>query len=312
MAGVSLSVVIPVYNAERFLQDTIRSVLVQPEVTEVVIVDDGSTDNSNELCKKLQQNDARIKIFAHHDLSNHGIGASRNLGIEKAKGSLIAFLDADDYYLPGRFHNDIKILSGGSSIDGVYNAIGSHVYDNKESHRANSNLTTTMYSIPPDRLFDEMAPMGSAGYFSGDSLTVRRGIFDKVGMFDTDLEIGEDTHMWMKMAARAILVGGILSKAVAMRGVHSGNTTKDREKFVRNRPILFISLLRWANKNDISAARKINLWELSLKHYWDYLHYQGTSKLNKKIKLIAFYLCNLKTIPYLFGYAGSLVTYLKR
>ena len=105
-----ISVIIPVYNSEMYIQKAIESVLEQPEDIEIVIVDDGSTDSSLAICKNMGSKIERIKVFQHPDKKNHGRSASRNLGIENSKGKFIAFLDADDYYLPNRFVNDLKLL----------------------------------------------------------------------------------------------------------------------------------------------------------------------------------------------------------
>ena len=133
--GFCVSVVIPAYNAERFIEKSIKSALEQPEVSEVLIVDDGSTDNTESILKKLIAQYQKLKVYYHSGKSNKGRSASRNLGILKAKANYIAFLDADDFYLPNRFLNDKKIFAENNTIEGVYNAIGVHFYrkaSNKE------------------------------------------------------------------------------------------------------------------------------------------------------------------------------------
>ena len=101
-----VSVIIPVFNVEQFVEKAIISALQQPEVFEVVVVNDGSTDNSLQIITKLQAEYSRVKLCHHPNLVNKGRSASRNLGIKKAICNYIAFLDADDYYLENRFTND--------------------------------------------------------------------------------------------------------------------------------------------------------------------------------------------------------------
>ena len=85
----SVSVIIPVYNCESFIEKAIESVLLQPEVFEIIVVNDGSTDDSLSLIEALQKEDDRIKIYHHKNAENKGRSATRNLGIQKATGIMI-------------------------------------------------------------------------------------------------------------------------------------------------------------------------------------------------------------------------------
>lgn len=100
-----ISVIIPVYNVEQYLEECIDSVLAQTyKNIEVILVDDGSTDNSGKLCDDLINKDNRIIVYHK---TNGGTATARNLGLDKSKGSLIAFIDSDDIihpdYLSGLF-----------------------------------------------------------------------------------------------------------------------------------------------------------------------------------------------------------------
>lgn len=95
MNDVLLSVVIPVYNASEYLEECLTAVCNQTyRNLEIILVDDGSKDNSLAICKKFAMNDSRIKILTH---PNKGVSATRNDGIEAATGEYIFFCDADDY-----------------------------------------------------------------------------------------------------------------------------------------------------------------------------------------------------------------------
>lgn len=90
-----ISVIIPVYNVEKYLERCIKSVQNQSyKNLEIIIIDDGSTDRSSIICDEFAQNDKRIHVFHQ---CNRGVSSARNLGLEKSTGSYIAFLDADDY-----------------------------------------------------------------------------------------------------------------------------------------------------------------------------------------------------------------------
>jgi glycosyltransferase involved in cell wall biosynthesis len=107
-----VSVIVIFLNASDFLQAAIESVLAQTyEHWELLLVDDGSNDGSTEIAMSYaSENSARIKYFEHDGHQNLGMSAARNLGIRKAKGKYIAFLDADDYWLPERLETHVKIL----------------------------------------------------------------------------------------------------------------------------------------------------------------------------------------------------------
>ena len=88
---MDISVIIPVYNAATFLRKAVESAVNLDEVKEILLVEDASTDNSLELCRTLQTEHPKVKLFQHPDQGNHGAGATRNLGLEKATQEFIAF-----------------------------------------------------------------------------------------------------------------------------------------------------------------------------------------------------------------------------
>lgn len=96
-SGLLISVIIPTYNCELYIIEAIESVLQQDEcLYEIIVIDDGSTDKTKEI---LEPYEDRIRYFLQ---TNQGVAAARNHGISQANGDLIAFLDADDYFLPGK------------------------------------------------------------------------------------------------------------------------------------------------------------------------------------------------------------------
>ena len=98
---VKVSVIIPVYNVESYLEECLESVINQTlDDIEIICIDDGSTDNSPSILKKYQKKDSRIKVISQ---SNHGQGYARKIGLNHALGDFVFFLDADDYILPNTF-----------------------------------------------------------------------------------------------------------------------------------------------------------------------------------------------------------------
>lgn len=104
-----ISVIMPVYQAENFLEQSVGSVLAQSfQDWELLLVDDGCRDGSPKLCDRFAQQDQRIRVF--HRKKNAGVSEARNLGLHEAKGEYIAFLDADDAFLPSALETLLELL----------------------------------------------------------------------------------------------------------------------------------------------------------------------------------------------------------
>src|SRR5687768_1176577 len=103
MPTFKVSVIIPVYNAEKYLRGAVESAVNLEDVGEILLIEDKSPDNALQLCHQLAKEFDKVRVFTHPHGENKGAGASRNLGIEKSTLDYIAFLDADDWYLPNRF-----------------------------------------------------------------------------------------------------------------------------------------------------------------------------------------------------------------
>lgn len=102
----TISVIIPVYNGQKTIKETIQSVLNQTFADwELIIVNDGSQDATLEIINSI--NDYRIKVFSY---SNAGVSSSRNRGIDQAQGEFISFLDADDLWTPDKLKEQLKAL----------------------------------------------------------------------------------------------------------------------------------------------------------------------------------------------------------
>lgn len=117
MYTIEISIVTPAYNAANYITDSIKSVMGQTFTNwELIIVDDGSTDNTAEIVKPFLS-DSRISLI---NQANKGVSAARNAGIRVAKGKFITFLDADDYYMPYNLSEKYNVLIHDTSIDFVY------------------------------------------------------------------------------------------------------------------------------------------------------------------------------------------------
>ena len=266
---MKISVIIPVYNAEKYVSQAVKSALQFEEVYEVVLVEDKSPDNALQVCRELAENNSRVKLYQHPDEGNHGAGASRNLGIEKSEGDFISFLDADDYYLPNRFDAE-KELFKNNDVDGVYGAIGVHYYSEKAKEQYykvfGDRLTTVYKEHPPKNVFPgQLNMIGTFGLFSIDALTIRKNSLKNMEyFFKTHLKLHQDTEFLFRLSYYLNLYPGILDKAVAVRGVHENNRiTKvdNREiKPASTRVLLWAEVNKWAeNENTIPADIKLHI-----------------------------------------------------
>ncbi len=263
--NMKISVIIPVYNAEKYVSKAVESALQLNEVYEVILVEDQSPDNALQICRELQQKYDRIKLFQHPDKGNHGAGASRNLGLEKATGDFIAFLDADDYFLPNRFTAE-KELFKDSEIDGVFNAIGTEYLTEKgkeefQSNINESDLLTVNYPAEGNEVFRGLlgiTPKAFGSFFTLDALTVRRhAIESKKLRFNEGLRLHQDSDFIIKLAYHCHLKSGIIDHPVAMRGMHDDNRIT---KIIRYSPqynqrqsLFWNSLYQWSKTSDLEA-----------------------------------------------------------
>lgn len=253
---MKISVIIPVYNAEKYVSQAVESALQFDEVCEVILVEDKSPDQALEVCRQLADKYDRVQLYQHPDKENHGAGPTRNLGIEKSSGDFIAFLDADDYFLPNRFEAE-KELFKSSEVEGVYGALGVHYYTEKAKEQYYSlfgDRLTTVYKRhePKDVFPGQIYMLGSFGLFSIDALTIRRNSLMKKmdPLFKSSLRLHQDTEFLFRLSYYLNLYPGILDKAIAVRGVHEDNriTLVDSKKVnpATTRVLLWKEVDAWA------------------------------------------------------------------
>jgi glycosyltransferase involved in cell wall biosynthesis len=278
-----VSVIIPVYNADQYLRRAVTSVLDQEEVTEILIVEDGSKDNSMEICFQLATSDARITLLQHPGKKNRGVSASRNLGIKSATNEYIAFLDADDYYLPNRFKTTLQCFSVNNTIKGVYELVGIH----------SDELLVKPYSlieeVSPDELFENLQPIGHKVWFHIDGLTVKKSIFEGTGFFNESLKTSEDTFQWFKMALTQTMFPGNIKEPVALAEPLPDGLSSDKIQVLKDFIMMLYLLFRYCKQSYCIASRK----ELVLNKLFFYIsnqpykqHYKRTKRLDLFLRLM--------------------------
>jgi len=194
MTSGPVDVVIPVFNGERYIERAIRSVQAQSvRVHRIIIADDGSTDGTAEIINDLKISDDRI---VHLKRSNGGVSAARNAGIQASSSSLIAFLDADDIWLPNKLELQLAALAkGGGEVGFVHS---SYFYIDE-----NDNLLADIHVTSPKQRGDIFLPLLLEDYVlsgSASSVLVLRDVLDKAGTFDEQLFFGEDADLWIRLA----------------------------------------------------------------------------------------------------------------
>ncbi len=203
--GDLISVVIPVYNGERYLAEAIDSVLGQsyPHL-ELIVVDDGSTDESSSIAQ-------RNPAVRYCRQANSGAAAARNRGIGLAQGDWFAFLDADDLWTAEKLERQLAALQRESAAAAAFGHV-EHFFSPEMDERMKAQIRCPTAPTP--------------AYLPG-ALLVPRSAFFRVGLFDVTLQIGEFVD-WVARAKHAGLMLLMLPEVVFRRRVHATNQGRVR------------------------------------------------------------------------------------
>lgn len=276
---LKVSVIIPVYNTSAFVAEAIASVLIQDEVVECIIIDDGSTDESLKIIQEFAEKDNRVIILHHPNRKNLGPGPSRNLGLKAATAEYIAFLDADDYWVENRFAVTKSLFANHPDADGVYEARATKDWNGDVDSPDLSMLRT----IPkPDEVFYHFSPFGKDGFFSLIGLTVKRSVIDKIGYFSSTLWLTQDTEWITKLCLKCRLYGGVINVPIAIRRFHRDNSSRDIERLKSSRVSLCFSLLEWTFKEKLKAEIKEIISNVLLKYHYELNNLSDKNTLAKK------------------------------
>lgn len=188
-----ISVVIPLYNKENAIRVTLESVLAQSYTDyEVIIVDDGSTDNSAAVAANLK--DPRVRIIQK---DNGGVSSARNAGIKAAKSEYIAFLDADDLWDKEYLAEQLRMIADfpDAAMWGINFA---ETREGKQVRRVPTALPDG-YRGYVENYFQMRGRVSDL--FCSSSVVIRREVFEKVGLFDERIKYSEDCDMWWRIIA---------------------------------------------------------------------------------------------------------------
>ncbi len=207
-----VSVIIPTYNRAGHLREALDSVLAQEfRSFELIVVDDGSTDETPPLLLKYGDS---IRVLRQ---KNRGVSAARNAGIAAGRGALIAFLDSDDIWLPGKLSRQVEFFGQNPEVlicqtEELWVKNGCRVNPGKR-HRKRGGM-----------IFE---PSLELCLVSPSAVMLRRELFDRVGVFDERLPACEDYDLWLRVSCR-FPVGLIDTPLIAKRGGHADQLSRAR------------------------------------------------------------------------------------
>ncbi|MGE7999162.1 glycosyltransferase [Lysinibacillus sp. NPDC093190] len=214
MEDICISAVIPVFNAEQYIEKAIQSILNQAvHVQEIIVVDDGSTDRTCEIVENLQLTQPTVFFYKQE---NAGASSARNNGISTANSKWILLLDADDEctedlieHYKNKIQNDdyAAVYADFTQIDEGSNAISGSFLG--QELRGNKGFCQMLIRNPI------ISPSGSI---------IKKAAFEKVGGFDTNIKYGEDVDFWLRLLNLNFNVGHVPKPLIRIRR-HATNTT---------------------------------------------------------------------------------------
>ena len=246
-----ITVITPIFNNEAYIERSVASAHQFDIVQEIIVVDDGSIDNSYGLLLNLKYKYPKLTVLTHPNRQNKGIAKSRNLAIHHSRTDWLSFLDSDDYYLEGRFEKTEEIISSSPQVDGVFEPVVNRVESEIGANRFRKPEKYVDGSIIGIKHSTKYTPFESMFYGKGgvvhlNGLTVKRTLAISVGLFDEGLRIVDDSVFRLKVAYKGKLVPGTTTP-VAVRTIHDTNNEPNisQEDILRKYEVLtdfFISL----------------------------------------------------------------------
>ena len=256
-----VSVIVPIYNAEKFIAQTLNSILSQSyQNIEIVLVDDCSSDNTNVIIEPFLSDN--VKYFC--EPKNHG-GPSgpRNTGIKNASGELIMMFDSDDIMLPGKIEKSVSCMianpgigllcTGFQSIDNNNQLLNENYLLEYQKFRAVfTPANNGANRIESTKAYSELF---YSNFVGTSSVVIPKGVFETVGYFDESLTNGDDRDMWYRIAKKYdfIFIDEILHQYRINEGgisARGGSNAKNRIQVLekQNTPDLPLNLKKQLNK----------------------------------------------------------------
>jgi glycosyltransferase involved in cell wall biosynthesis len=216
------SVIIPIYNKENFIENTLKSVLQQSFTDfELILVNDGSTDQSEAKIKAFT--DSRIRYFSKE---NEGVSTARNMGIAMATTQYLTFIDADDYWYP-------------NFLAEIFSTI--QQFPNYKIFSAAIEVETPKKIFPAQYSIPKKSEIEIVEYFDASMKTTvictscavfHKSVFEKVGDFDIQIKSGQDTDMWIRMG---LVYPVVFSWKILARYVYDPNSLSKKKEYLNQK-----------------------------------------------------------------------------
>ena len=264
------SIVIPLYNASNHIEDTLKSIFKQTFTDyEIIIINDGSNDDSETKINNLK--DYRISL---HTQKNQGVSVARNLGIEKSKGTLVAFLDADDYWLPNHLETLFKLYNNFPNC-GIYCSRYKIKTISKQFVIPYHNGIKNSFSGIIEDYFYSNAPFRTTWT---SSLAIPREVLLKFGGFTPRVTNGQDLELWTK-------IGIYQSVAISNKitAIYNYDTPKSlSKKNINMMKLMDFEQFKITEKENSSLKKFLDLYriEYGLRYYI----FGDTEKMNFYLK----------------------------
>jgi len=217
-----VDVVIPAFNAARYIDQTLESIALQGSlVHSIIVVNDGSTDQTAQIVEAFTRQHSRLTVKLISQ-TNTGLANARNIGIQNATAPYIALLDADDVWLRGKLEQQLEVFNNSSDPRlGV-------VYTGYELIDENSLLISNDKGIIKPQARGDVRSKLLTGNFisgSGSSVLIQSKVFKEVGLFDESLRASEDWDMWLRIAQQFHF--DFVDLPLVQIRVHKSNMQKD-------------------------------------------------------------------------------------
>ncbi|MBI5149416.1 MAG: glycosyltransferase [Candidatus Omnitrophica bacterium] len=220
-----VSIIIPVYNSEKTVGEALDSVAAQTYTDyEVIVVNDGSTDQSESAIKKYMSPPLNVTYV---EQVNNGPAAARNAGLRLAKGEFVAFLDADDLWDKDKLATAIEAMDANPDAKLVFTDMR-HVVNGRTVYA--SYLHERPYpSLPNGKIYDNLL---WGNFIFTPTVLVRRDVLREVGGFDENLQIAEDYDLWLRIARRYPI--HYIDRPLVTRRRIGGNITDDKQTYIKS------------------------------------------------------------------------------
>lgn len=276
-----VSVIVPVFNGARYLAESLDSAFAQdyPQI-EVIVVDDGSTDETPEILARYRH---RARVIRQ---PNQGAAVARNVALQAARGEYLAFLDADDRWLPHKLRTQVTYLQRHPQLDLVYSAwVVVNGADQRQTEIVES-VPEHEPSIDPDRSGWIYNALLLDCIVHTTTVVMRRRLLKTVGMFDPELRRGQDYDFWLR--ASRVTQFHKLSTPLSIYRLHEANSTRVPVPINYAGEILQRALQRWGRTGPDGTVSDARAVRARLAKSWSEFGYEHARAGHRRIALNAF------------------------